>query len=309
MRPSDLSTAMFSARYRRVAWIAGGGIADVYEAEDLATGSTVAIKRMRGRWHGDVRVAAHFVAEVGALRRLENAAVARLRDDGTTCDGLRFLVLDRLRGLPFDVWLATVPVLERTLAAFTRVLDVVAAVHRRGVVHGDLKPGNVVLTGDDVGVALIDFGLAVVVDAPPTAERLRGFGTPAYLAPELIAGAPRTVATDVYAAGVMLYELLTGAPPFTATTAEDVARSHLLDPVVPPSLRSELRIGRRLEEVALRALAKDPADRFRSATDLRDALFESRAEWSATRAVPGRAPWDHLDTWPCRAHGTASPAP
>lgn len=273
-------------------WLAGGGLAEVFEAEDPWTGDPVVIKRMRPRWRDDRRADAHFVVEACALRRLVHAPVAHLRGEGLTDARLRYLVLDRADGVPFDAWLGRGPDLRSALSTFVRVVDVVARVHAEGVLHGDLKPGNVMIGGD---VVLIDFGLAVVAGLP--AARPRGFGTPEYVAPELVADAPRAVATEVYALGAMLYELIAGAPPFTGEP-EAIAHGHVYEPIVPPSLRSAAPIAPALDAVVMRALARRPDERFESIAALRHALVATRPSWATTPARSIHPRWDHLATLP-----------
>ncbi|MCA9680221.1 MAG: serine/threonine protein kinase, partial [Myxococcales bacterium] len=262
---------MVAGRFRCTAWLGTGGVADVFEAVDLRGGATVAVKCMRSRLRGDARVDAHYQVEAGALRRLAAAPVAHLVDEGVGRDGLRYLVLERLWGPSFDACVAAACPTACGLATFAQLLDVVERIHGLGVVHGDLKPGNAILVGGDA-VALIDFGLAVVDDDAAAGARPHVFGTPEYMAPELIDGASRSVASDVYALGAMLYELLTGAPPFGGRDAREIARRVLDDDVVPVSRRVLTPIAPALDALVLKALARRPEDRFASVAALRDAL-------------------------------------
>ncbi|HEX9953071.1 MAG TPA: serine/threonine-protein kinase [Rubricoccaceae bacterium] len=204
--------------------IGAGGMGVVYRARraDGIHEQAVALKVVR-RGMDSVAVVRRFVQERAVLAGLDHPGIARLLDGGTAPDGRPYLVLDLVDGVPVTEWAdgcrASV---EARVAVFIQVCEAVAHAHRRLVVHRDLKPSNILVAdADEAGAAprvtLLDFGVAHLLDAPADALTITGDGprpmTPGYAAPEQLAGAPVTTATDVYALGVILYELLTGCRP------------------------------------------------------------------------------------------------
>jgi eukaryotic-like serine/threonine-protein kinase len=298
-----IARTVIGERYRIEGLIGSGGFAQVFDAMDLSRGEPVALKLMRERWRGDVRVNGQFVNESLALRRLHGLATPILYAEGVTGDRLRYIAMDRVPGKSFGELLDAELPLGVVLDSFRALLDVLEQVHQRGVVHGDLKANNVLI---DAGVArdatmLIDFGLAVVVEDRPRRERVSAWslgGTPEFMAPELSQGGQRSVASDVYAAGGILYELLTGCPPFSGGSSEDVAAHHRHEAVIPPSALARFEIVPALDAIVLRALAKRPTDRFVRAADLSTALESIARVADDTGAVrPRFTSVGELPTW------------
>jgi eukaryotic-like serine/threonine-protein kinase len=272
-----------------------GGMGAVYAAWQPSLGRAVAVKLLHPELAEDPRIVDQFFLEATAGSRLSHPNLAGAIDVGVTDDGQPFLVMERVRGERLGAIVAREGALPvRTAGAVLgQVLSALDAAHRAGVVHADVKSDNVLIDvgpdGREVAV-LIDFGIARLTDRPPPPDDPTGqtlSGTPAYLAPELIAGAPPTVASDIYAAGIVLYELLCGSTPFrTHSTIATLAR-HLEEDAVPPSLRSpDAGISAALDRVVLRAVAKDPALRFATAAQFAAALLEAMP--GATRARPPR---------------------
>src|SRR5512133_353131 len=199
--------------------LGAGGMGVVYEAAREDVGKTVALKLVR---HGRLASPEHlrrFLLERRVLARLDPPNVARLLDAGVTAADLPYLVLEYVDGEPIDRWCDArrLDVAER-LALFEQVCDAVHYAHRHLVVHRDLKPSNILVTGEGV-VKLLDFGIAALLEEGRDAEgRLTRTGlvmlTPEYAAPEQVRGEPVTTASDVYALGLLLFELLTGCRPF-----------------------------------------------------------------------------------------------
>ena len=263
--------------WRPTARLGAGGMGVVYAAEraDASFQQRAALKLVRPGFGADFR--ARFVHERAVLAGLEHENVARLLDGGVTADGLPYLAMECVDGVPITDYAEhhALSVAAR-LALFLQVCDAVAYAHRRFVVHRDLKPSNV-LVSDAGRVKLLDFGIAKLLDAPDGALQTRTGAaplTPQYAAPEQLLGRAVTTATDVYALGLVLYELLAGRRPYTLATqtAAEAERTvcHTLPPppsaVAPPARARRLRGD--LDRIVARALAKDPERRYPGAEAL-----------------------------------------
>ena len=261
-------------RYELGVRLAIGGMAEVYEAHDLRLGRRVAIKILRTDL-GDDSARARFEREARLLANLDHPDAVTLFDVGE--DGPRpYLVMELVDGRNLGEHLGDVGRLDgaAAVAVMDPVLRSLAAAHARGILHRDVKPANILL-GDDGRVRLADFGIAKVVADATSGLTVPGLviGTPRYLAPEQLRGDAATVRSDVFSAGVVLYEMLAGGPPFP----DDVLRSPMSQLHVEAPALAGLRpdVHARLAAVAHRALALDPADRFASADDMRRALIDA----------------------------------
>jgi eukaryotic-like serine/threonine-protein kinase len=273
--------------YAIEAEIGHGGMGSVWRAKriDGRYEGCVAIKLLHLSWLGQVGEQ-RFLLEGRLLARLDHPNIARLIDAGVLADGQPYLVLECLEGKPIDAYCDSAALdTEARIRLFLDVTDAIAQAHRHLIVHRDLKPSNVLVTTDGT-VKLLDFGIAKLVDASaqsaPTRTMLPGL-TPRYAAPEQLLGNPITTATDVYALGVMLYELLAGRHPFVgnaATVGTDAEMMHAALTTTPPraSAAASAQSGRRrtlgdLDNILAKALEKDPGDRYDSvgafAEDLR----------------------------------------
>jgi len=267
----------------RVTGVLGeGGMGVVYAAEraDGAYERQVALKRLHPSLGADL--AERLAAERHALARLEHPGIARLYDAGVDDAGAPYLVMERVDGAPLTTYADGAGLDARARAAlFADVCDAVAYAHGRLVVHRDLKPSNVfVAPGEPPSVRLLDFGIAKLLgtDVPDslaaTLTRTQAAMTPSYAAPEQITRGEVTTATDVYALGVMLYELLAGTRPYSlvGTTAAEAERIVCeTDPPLPsaaaPAARARALRGD-LDTITMKALAKEPAHRYASAEAL-----------------------------------------
>ena len=277
-----------------------GGMGTVYDGADLALTDRVAIKVARED-HLEADVIARYMAhELRAGRAIRHPNVVAILDGGCE-DGSSFLVMKRARGVGLGALCAMERLSVRRVAAILdQVLAGLAAIHDAGFAHGDLKTDNILIErradGTDVAT-IIDLGLACELGTSGDDHNERVLsGTPYYLAPELVRGGGKTIESDLYAVGVMLYELVTGTLPFTGGSMLEILRKHLEDEVVPPSTRApELNLSLAFERVMLRALAKDPDVRFGSAREMRIAL---RAAARVSRDVPTatRSAWCSLPT-------------
>jgi serine/threonine protein kinase len=261
-----------------------GGMGRVYRAEQTALGRTVAVKIIHPHLVGEENAAARFITEARASSRLNHPNSVGIIDFGKSPDGQLYLVMEFLRGrdlarvayeegpLPFR---RIVDVLKQTLAAL-------AEAHSEQIVHRDLKPENIILepvrSGGDF-VKVVDFGLAKIrAESQQPSITSPGIvcGTPEYMSPEQARGDPLDARSDLYAVGVILYQLLTGRLPFEAESPTQVVLAHLTQPPKDPrSVTPERNIPDGLARLALRALAKDAKDRHQSADEMSAALSEA----------------------------------
>ena len=259
---------VLDGRYRLGARIARGGMASVYEAQDLRLDRTVAVKIMHaglGDGQGDREFAERFVREARAAARLSHPNVVAVYDQGDD-DGTVYLVMELISGHTLrDTILKESPMAPaRALALMEPVLSALASAHRAGLIHRDVKPENV-LIADDGRVKVADFGLAKAVSADTQHTATQGvlIGTVSYLAPELVVDGRADARADVYAAGVVLYELLTGVKPHEGETPIQVAYKHVHHDVPPPSERVA-RLPAYVDALVARATARErslrPAD-------------------------------------------------
>ena len=270
-------------RYRLVRRIAGGGMGEVWEADDAVLGRRVALKVLVEELAADDQATRRFVREARATARLTHPNVARVYDFGRH-GGVPFLIMELLEGETLAGRLASGPLAPAEAARIAAaVADALDAAHQRGIVHRDVKPSNVMLTpGGDVKV--MDFGIAAAADGTNSTTGSGLYATVAYVSPEGVAGEPATSASDVYSLGVVLYELLCGRPPFTGSSPAVVARAHLHEQPVPVRRLAPL-VPERLAEACEVALAKDPARRPSSA-----AAFAIRLRAAVPAGIPAATP-------------------
>jgi len=263
--------AMPNDHYQLGELLGRGGMGQVHIARHRS-GRLVAIKRVRNTLAGDRLVVDRLAGEAALLRTVSHPNVVRALDDGTGADGMPFLVMDRAHGTPLSELITEHGALphDRLAAISAQLLAGLAAIHDAQIVHADLKSHNVLV--DDVNiVTIIDFGLASTLTQAPRASGLVA-GTPAYMAPELIAGEHPTVTADIYAAGAILYEMLTGSTPFRGHISTILARQ-LSECVELPSKRAPDRgISAAIDRAVVRALEPSPAARFQRVTELADAF-------------------------------------
>lgn len=286
-------------RYRLTSLLGEGGMGRVYLATHPAIGSRVAIKVLSDQCARDPVLLDRFFAEAKAVNLIHHENIVNVLDMAALADGRPYIVMEFVEGVTLGSAIhggAPLP-LGGLVQIATEVFSALAAAHAIGIVHRDLKPDNVLVTAEG-HAKVLDFGIAKLApdlhDSPRTATGAL-LGTPHYMAPEQITGKgfidPRT---DVYAAGVMLYEAVTGRRPFDGETLFDLMRAHLETP--PPSpryLRSDLPSS--MEEVILAAMAKRPEDRFQSIAAMSQALQHAAAElapdqWRAISARAGARP-------------------
>ncbi|WP_433074673.1 serine/threonine-protein kinase [Dactylosporangium sp. CA-052675] len=295
-------------RYRLVSQAGSGGMAEVWRAVDTRLDRTVAVKLLLPELAGSARARERAVTEARAAARINHPNVAAVHDAGHRLRGLGravpYLVMEYVDGETLDRRLrgpGAMPWREAVRIA-AQVADGLAAAHRHRVVHRDIKPGNIMLTGS--GVKVVDFGLASIVGAAADGRAARVLlGTPEYMAPEQLRGEPVTSATDVYALGLVLYHMLTGVLPWTAVARHALVRERLASPGVslPPSAEVPAEVVAAVDA----CLADDPGFRPSSrhlGDVLRDALAghaDGAGPAAVVRTAPGETRGPERPRHPC----------
>lgn len=274
-------TRVLSGRYRVDDLIGRGGMASVYRGYDQTLGRTVAIKILKADLAGDAAFRTRFRLEAQAASRMAHPTIVRVFDAGEDvevgADGherpVPYIVMELVHGRLLKDVVAAGPVpIDDALRYVDGILEALEYSHRAGVVHRDIKPGNVMIT-DSGRIKVMDFGIArAVSDSSSTvAETTAIVGTAAYFSPEQAKGESVDARADLYSTGVVLYELLTGRPPFRGDTPVAVAYQHVSEAPLPPSEINDT-VPRALDAVVLRALAKDPFQRPQDAAGFREDL-------------------------------------
>jgi serine/threonine-protein kinase len=260
-----------AGRYRFERLIATGGMAQVWEATDLVLDRRVAVKLLHAHLADDEMFVERFRREAIAAARLAHPAIVSIFDTYSG-DGMEAIVMELVHGLTLRQELdrrQSLPPAEAVRIGI-QVADALAVAHQSRLVHRDIKPANILLC-DDERVMVADFGIAKLDEGGDHTKEGTMLGTAKYLAPEQVEGRPVDARTDVYALGVVLYEMLCGRPPFDADTdvATALARLHS-DPPRPRQIKADLP--RALDDVVMRAMAREPDGRFATAAELRAAL-------------------------------------
>ena len=281
---------VLDSRYRLLSRLGTGGMAEVWAAEDTELGRQVALKMLHSRLAADQDFVERFRREASAAAGLQHPNVVSVYDRGES-QGTYYIAMEYLRGASLKDLVRRGPLdAGYAVELVVQVLRAAGFAHRRGIVHRDLKPHNVML--DDEGrVKVTDFGIARA-GASDMTETGSIMGTAQYLSPEQAQGHAVTPASDIYSIGVMLFELLTGRVPFEGESPVTIALRHVSEPPPPPS-RLNPRVSPALDAVVLRALAKDPRDRFADADEFIAALTAAQTSpedaTEVTRIVPAAA--------------------
>ncbi len=290
-------------RYRLTERIGEGGMAEVYRGTDLRLGREVAVKILRPQYASDQKFLERFLQEARAMASFSHPNIVNVYDVGR--EGRRYyIVMEYVPGTDLRHLIRKRAPLsvQEALEIARQIAAGVGAAHRKGIVHRDIKPGNVLITpSGEAKVA--DFGIArAITNTQHLTEPGVVWGTTAYLSPEQIRGEPATPASDVYAIGVVLFEMLTGRTPFQGEDRVAIALQHLHEP--PPKLsKLNPRVPPSVERLVERMLSKDPAQRFANADDVANVIFHLlHASSEATAAIPITRP-------PVSTPSTSQPPP
>jgi serine/threonine-protein kinase len=279
---------VLAGRYSLVGPLGSGGMGEVWQARDETLGRAVAVKVLAAS-AGDAGAAERFEREARAAARLTAPGIAAVYDFGQASDGRLFLVMELVRGHSLAAeFRGQGPLAPAGVAELgAQAARALAAAHARGVVHRDIKPANLLLT-EDGGLKVVDFGIAKVLDETTAAATSMGMGTPSYISPEQALGQPVGPAADLYALGCVLYEALTGRPPFQADGAAQLVFQHVYEEPAPLS-RVRPNVPPPLEQIVHGLLAKDPATRLGEATEVAR-LLDHVSSGTPIPAVPAATP-------------------
>jgi eukaryotic-like serine/threonine-protein kinase len=286
----SLINTLFDGRYRILRKLGSGGMANVYLAEDEELGRRVAVKILNERYANDDLFIERFRREAKSAAGLSHPNIVSIYDRGQA-EGTYYIAMEVIEGRSLKELILTRGALPigAALAYAKQLLEALRFAHRHGIIHRDIKPHNVLVSADQHAKAneprlkVTDFGIARH-GASQMTEAGSIMGTAQYLSPEQARGAPVTAASDLYSAGVVLYEMLTGKVPFTGDSAIEIAMKHVNDLPAPPSaLRPEIPV--ELDQIVLRALAKDPGERYQSAEEFIEDLERTEAGLPISRAT------------------------
>jgi serine/threonine-protein kinase len=304
MIPADARAGTTLGKYKLHEIIGRGGMGVVYRGEHVYIGKEVAVKILHDGYGGRDESIKRFLREARAASLINHPNIVDVTDFGKSSDGTVFFVMEYLQGEPLDAVLTRDRRLDllRAITIVNQAAGALGAAHSKGIVHRDLKPENIMLTPregrrelirqfiDEQGthtvserekafdfVKILDFGVAKVRDPDANEARVTQqgvvFGTPEYMAPETARVGISDPRTDVWALGVIFYEMLTGMVPFAGDTAVDVMLKVVSEPVIPPRTRAPgIEITAEAEQLIMRALAKDPRQRQQSMEELYDEL-------------------------------------
>jgi len=274
---------LLNNRYQLLERVGAGGMSDVFRARDLMLERSVAIKVLHENYSDDQAFQERFRQEARAAANLSHPNIVTVHDFGLD-HGQLFIVMEHLPGKDLKTLLRqrgrysvddAIPLIVQACAG-------IGYAHRAGLVHCDIKPHNMIVTPDS-RLKVTDFGIARALSTILPDERADVvWGSPQYFSPEQAVGEAPSPASDVYSLGVVLYEVLTGALPFTAPTSEELARLHLEAPPIPPS-EYVPDIPSALEQIILKVLSKEPAARYRTADQLGRVLLRFGTERDTAR--------------------------
>ncbi|HEY6568331.1 MAG TPA: Stk1 family PASTA domain-containing Ser/Thr kinase [Actinomycetota bacterium] len=261
-----MTESVLGNRYQVEARIGAGGMAEVFRGFDPILNRTVAIKVLLPQFARDTSFVERFRREAQAAARLNQPNIVGVYDTGAD-DGTQYIVMEFVEGRTLGEFMQTgrrpTPVQSAEIAQ--KICGALSAAHAVGVIHRDIKPGNVMVTRDGT-VKVMDFGIARVLGPETAPQTSAVLGTASYLSPEQAQGSPVDARTDIYSLGVVLYEMLTGRPPFTGDTPVAVAYKQVNEsPVVPSQLNPD--VPARLDAVVMKALAKNPSNRYQTADE------------------------------------------
>ena len=262
-------------RYRLTELVGKGGMAVVFKATDLTMNRTVAVKILNEENNDDEIAVKRFYTESKAIAMLSHPNIVAIFDVSPMNSVQNFIVMEYIDGITLKDYLDRKKILDWTEACHytVQILSALQHAHSKGVIHRDIKPQNIMLLADG-SIKVTDFGIAKISDTPSVTAADKAIGTVNYISPEQASGRPVDFHSDIYSVGVMLYEMVTGKLPFSAENSVSVAMMHVHDTPVPPSenVDSPTMIPIGLEQIILKSMNKNPADRFGSASSMQRAL-------------------------------------
>jgi serine/threonine protein kinase len=292
-----LSGKVIKGRYRVLEKLGEGGMGTVYLAEQVAISRKVALKILRPDYTSDQEFVRRFRQEAKLAASFSHRNVVTVFDFDQADDGSLYIVMEYVDGESLADVIRNGPMdISRGLQLAAQIADGLNAAHRAGVIHRDVKPENIMVVGEGEEIKLMDFGIARLRDTGATSRLTRAgtiMGTPAYMAPEQIEGQEVSERTDIYAFGIVLYEILSGTVPFRAPTPGAVLIKHLQETAVPlRKLRSDVPV--LVERVVIQALQKDPANRPARMEEVVQALKRAQLQGfqkSSHVSWVARGPW------------------
>lgn len=259
---------LLNGRYRLVAQHGSGGMAVIYKAVDQVLGRTVALKILRPSLTKDPSFLARFRNEARAVANLSHPNIVTVHDVGN--DGqTQYIVMEFIEGQDLKKIIRSEGILtvRRTLDLAIQICAGIGFAHRAGLVHADLKPQNILVTKDDI-VKVTDFGIAqALTDTQPMPRQDVVWGSPHYFSPEQARGEKPTPASDVYAIGIVMFEMLTGRLPYTGASQQELAMAHLRDRV-PLATEFNPSVPEGLAKIIYKVMSKEPSARYRMADQL-----------------------------------------
>lgn len=256
-----------SGRYLIIGNIGSGGMANVYLARDLILDREVAVKVLRFDFQNDQAAIRRFQREALAVTELVHPNIVSVYDVGEE-DGMQYLVMEYVKGMDLKRYIQThypIPYLT-VVEIMQQILSAIALAHDHRIIHRDLKPQNILINEDGV-VKIVDFGIAIALSETSITQTNSMLGSVHYLSPEQARGSMATNQSDLYAIGIILYEMLTGKVPFDGESAVTIALKHFQEEI--PSVRIyDPNVPQSLENVVLHATAKEPADRYKTADEM-----------------------------------------
>ncbi len=252
--------------------IGRGGMAEVYKSTHPELGRDLAIKILHPHYTDTPGFIERFRREARAAAALRHPNIVQIYDFDVAEDGLYYMVMEYIEGIALEKHLARKEgpmTIEEALPLFQQIAAAVHFAHQKETIHRDIKPANIMLDPDN-HIYLADFGIAQIVGATRLTESGVATGTPSFMAPEQVLGQPLTTAVDIYALGVILYQMLTGHMPYEGSNPATLMIKQATEPPTPPSRFVEISL--QAEEVILKALAREPENRFATATEMAQAL-------------------------------------
>ena len=286
---------LVSGRYEIISLIGIGGMSNVYKAVDTKTGQTVAVKFMKPELFENEELVRRFKNESKAISLLNHPNIIKVLDVSITPTE-KYIVVEYIDGITLKEYIENRKILTvRETVRFTQtILDAIGYAHQNGIIHRDMKPQNVMLLRDGT-IRIMDFGIARLSTANQHTVTDKAIGSVHYISPEQVKGKESDARSDIYSIGIMMYEMLTGVLPFTGDSAVNVAMKQVNETAKLPS-RIVDAVPEGLEQIVMKAMEKNPADRYQSADEMIADLkrfkenpaivFPYGKEEEATQAIP-----------------------